>query len=348
MLPKLKGDTFFMPMPDGVYFRNNQGSFEMKGKAIYRWIESLAPYLNGEHPLAKITAGLDTEKQAMIADLVNTLLTHGFLKDLSQDLPHHLSPTERETYADEIAFIDLFCDSAMARFERFREHKVLLIGSGLTMTGLVKALLKCGLCQVAVITTPECETNTRRYQEILDIFHKRDPRQTLREIDPLQWEDEVIRQPFDTILHVSDRPMLARASILNRFCVTRRKTLLQAVIVDNRAWIGPLVCPDQDGCWKCAMLRLQGNLTNMPEQLPTYAFQDQTSAPISRFVALPTAAFVANILSFELLKHLTEAGPVETVRNLIEVDLETLRMQKHPFRPHPLCHTCQHPEPLTV
>jgi hypothetical protein len=102
MLPKLKGDTFFIPVPDGIYFRNNQGSLKIRGKVVYRWVESLAPYLNGEHPLAKITAGLDSEKQAMVTDLVNTLLKQGFLKDLSQDLPHFLSQTERETYATRL------------------------------------------------------------------------------------------------------------------------------------------------------------------------------------------------------------------------------------------------------
>src|SRR5436190_11192201 len=217
MQPKLKGDTFFIPVPDGIYFRNNQGSLKIKGKVVYRWIESLAPYLNGEHTLAKITAGLDSEKQAMVTDLVNTLLTNGFLKDLSQDLPHHLSPTERETYAAEIAFIDSFCDSAAARFERLREHQVLLIGSGLTLTGLVHASLKSGLRQVAVITTPECETNTRRHQEYLDLFHKGDPRQTLTEIDAPGDNEHAawvaVLQPFDTIIHVSDQPMLARASM---------------------------------------------------------------------------------------------------------------------------------------
>ena len=165
-------NTFFIPTPDGIYFRNNQGSLKMKGKVVYRWVESLAPYLNGEHSLSQITSGLDSEKQKMVTDLVDTLLKQGFLKDLSQDLPHHLSQTERETYAAEIAFIDSFCDSAASRFERFRERQVLLIGSGLTLTGLMHASLNCGLRQVAVITTPECETNTRRHQEYLNLFRK--------------------------------------------------------------------------------------------------------------------------------------------------------------------------------
>jgi hypothetical protein len=45
---KVKGDTFFLPVPnDNVYFRNNVGTFRMKGEMIDWWIEKLI-YENGE------------------------------------------------------------------------------------------------------------------------------------------------------------------------------------------------------------------------------------------------------------------------------------------------------------
>ncbi len=315
---------------------------------MYRWIEKLAPYLDGQHTLEEIIDGLDQERRAMVTDLVTTLLANHFLKDTSHDLPHTLSSLELATYAPEIAFIDSFCDSAAYRFEQFRAHQVLVIGSGLTLTGLVHASLKCGLRQVAVVTAQDCGTNAHCYH---DLLHKGDPQQTLQEIAAPDWDNEAevlaILRPFDTILHISDQPMLARARMLNRLCVTYAKNLLQATVVDDHAWIGPLVRPDVAGCWECAWRRLQGNLANMQEQFSCYDFQDQTTLPISRFVAQPTAALIANQLSFELLKYVTEAGPVETVQKLIEVDLETLHSQPHSFLPHPLCSVCQHPVPRT-
>jgi len=351
MRPKLKSDTFYIPVADGVYFRNNQGSYKIKGKVMYRWVEKLAPYLDGQHTLEEITDGLDEERRAMVTHLVTILLTNHFLKDTSHDLPHTLSPLELETYAPEIAFLDSFGDSAASRFERFRAHQVLVIGSGLTLTGLVHASLKSGLRQVTVITTAECETNAHRHQDYLNLFHKGDPQQTLRKIAAPDWDNEAevltVLQPFDTILHLSDRPMLARANMLNKLCVTHAKTLLQAMVVADQAWIGPLVRPGAAGCWECAWRRLQGNLPNMQEQFLSHDFLDQPALPLSRFVALPTAALIANQLSFELLKYVTEAGPVETIQKLIEIDLETLRSQPHPFLPHPLCSACQQSVPRT-
>src|SRR6266566_2317522 len=258
--PKLKGDTFYMPVADGVYFRNNQGSFRMKGKVVYSWMEYLAPYLDGQHSLQEIVEGLGPEKQAIVMNLVDALDTNHFLKDTSHDLAHTLSPNELETYASEIAFIDSFCASAAYRFERFREQQVLLIGSGLTLTGLVHAFLKCGIRQLGVLTTHECETNTRRHRDYLDLFHKGDPRQMLREIDALNWENETevlaALHPFDIIVHVSDRPMLARARVLNQLCITHNKNFIQAILVEDEAWIGPLVRSDTNGCWECAWRRL--------------------------------------------------------------------------------------------
>lgn len=349
MQPKLTDDTFYIPTGDGVYLHNNRSSYKIKGKALYRWLEKLAPYLDGQHTLEELVAGLDEERQAMVTDLVTTLLTHHFLKDVSRDLPHTLSTLELETYAPEIAFIDSFVDSAASRFERFRTHQVLIIGSGLTLTGLVHACLKSGLRHVAVITTEECATPTHRHQDYLDRFHADTVQPTIREIAAPDWSNEAevqaLLQPFDTILHVSDRPMLARAQMLNKLCLTHARTFLQAMIVADHAWIGPLVRPDVTGCWECAWRRLQGNLPDMQGQFPDYAFQDQPARPLSRFVALPTAALIANHLGFELLKYVTEAGPVETLQKLIEIDLETLHSQPHPFQPHPLCSTCQQPAP---
>jgi putative thiazole-containing bacteriocin maturation protein len=349
MRPKLKRDTYYMPVEDGVYLHNNQREFRIKGKVVYRWMECLAPYFNGLYTLEEITKGLDPEKQAMVTNLVEILTTNQFLKDISHDLPHTLSPTEQETYAAEIAFIDSFSDSAAYHFERFREQQVLVIGSGLTLTGLVHAGLKCGIRQLAVISTQECETSTRRHR---DLFHEGDPRQELREIEAPHWENEAevlaTLQPFDTILHISDRPMLARARMLNQLCVTSKKNFIQALIIGDRAWIGPLVRSDTKGCWECAWRRLQANLANTQEQFSSYAFQDQTTASLSRFVALPIATFIANQLAFEIFKYVTQAGPLMTAESLVEVDLEILRSQTHPFLPHPLCSACHYPAPRTA
>ena len=55
---KVKRDTFYLPDPEGgVYFRNNESSFRMKGGTIYQWIERLMPMF-GEQTMRELTEGL--------------------------------------------------------------------------------------------------------------------------------------------------------------------------------------------------------------------------------------------------------------------------------------------------
>ena len=349
MRPKIKGDTFYIPIAEGIYFRNNQGSFILKGKIVYRWFERLVPYLQGEYTLEEISDGLPAEKQTMISNLVHTLLERGFLKDVTFDLPHTLNETEQRLYASEIAFIDAFTDSATHRFEQFRNSRLLVIGSGLTLTGLIHSLLSSGLRQVAFLATPEGVLHQQRHAEYLALYNGRGADQALVQLPPLEWSDTAAvaaaLAPFDVVISISDVPMLARAHLLNRLCRERQKTLLQAVLVADYAWVGPFVSATTPGCWECAWRRLQANLPDLARAQHT--FQDHCTTPPSRFLALPTASLVANQLSFEVFKHLTGIDRLETDGCLFAIDLETAQTEKHPFLPHPLCETCQSPPDTT-
>ena len=340
MRPKLKGDTFYIPIPDGVYIRNNQRSFKIKGKVVYRWLERLAPYLDGQYTLEEITTGLSAEKQAMINDLINLLSHNGFLKDVSSDRPHTLSEAEERLYAREIAFIDSFVDSAAYRFEQFRECKMLLIGSGLTFTALVRAGLRVGVRQISICQSAESSSDWHHYNDYLQLQNRQGARQELQPVVAPAWEDEesvaALLLNFDAVISVSDRPQLGQARLLNRLCKAQKKPFIQALVVDDHAWIGPLIHPESDGCWECGWHRLLTNLSNPVEQLAHYLWPEASS----RFIALPTAAVVANTLVFELFKHLTGIQHLETEKRVLVIDLETLQTASHPFLPHPYCQSC--------
>lgn len=350
MRPKIKGDTFYIPVSEGIYFRHNQGSFLLKGKVVYQWFERLAPYLDGHYTLEEITHGLPAEKQTMVNDLVHILVSKGILKDITPDLSHTLSETEQRLYASEIAFIDAFTGSAMHRFEQFRNSRVLLIGSGITFTALVHSLLRSGLRQIALIVTSECATDQQRHADYLELYNSRGANQALLHLPSPAWQNEsevaTALTPFDVVLSISDLPMLARATILNRLCLAQQKTFLQAVLIDDHAWIGPLVGTTRVGCWECAWRRLWANLPALAQ--PHHAIQDYTTAPRSSFLALPTAALAANQLGFEIFKLLTGIGQLETEHHLLALDLETVQTRRHPFAPHPCCQSCQSPPEATA
>src|SRR5258708_7960323 len=138
---KVKGDTFFLPVSnDGVYFRNNEGTFRMEGEMIDRWIEKLIPMFNGEYTLADLTGGLSNPHRDQVYEIADVLHQKGFVQDVSQDRSHQLTNGIIQKYAAQIAFLDSFGDSGAYRFQCYRQARVLAIGSGTIFVALVSAL----------------------------------------------------------------------------------------------------------------------------------------------------------------------------------------------------------------
>lgn len=343
MRPKILGDAFYFSVPEGVCLSNNHQVQHIKGKDVGRLLDILFPRLNGRHTLDEIVCHLPAGQREIIARLVTLLINKGFARDLSLDLPHGLTPAQQEAYEGEIAFIRSFADSAECRFERYHQSHILLVGSGLTLTALVHAHVQNGLSKINVMLTDENPTDRQRLQEYLALYHQRDPEQSITQIEQPTWSDldsvSQVLQPFDMVVHISDRPMLARAALLNRLCLRERKLLAQTLIVGQSAWAGLFADDQGTGCWECAWRRLQTNASD-----PTvYAFEDCIDSALSPFIAAPTAAVIANQLSFDLFKYITGAGPVETSGHLVETDLETLKSERHRFQPHPCCEADQQP-----
>jgi putative thiazole-containing bacteriocin maturation protein len=321
--PKLKNDTLYIPSQEGVFLVNNSGSLTIPGRHVYQWIDRLAPYLTGDYTLADITEGLSEDRRAMVTKIVEALVEKGYVKDVAGDLPHGLSKAEEAAYAAEIAFIDYYRDSGAHQFEKYRDTRILLLGSGLVLSALVQANLHSGNRSPYVLVTGENPTDAARHRDYLALARERDPEQSL-----VEEHDLAAVERADVVIHVSDRPMLARARELNRMCAEQGKIFIQAVVDGEQAWIGPILRPGAEGpCWECAWLRLDAGAD----------FADRPEQPVGQFLAGPTAAMVANLMSFEVFKLLTGAGPLETDAALVGLDLETLSSTSHSLTRHPLC-----------
>lgn len=347
MRPQCKADTYYVPMFDGVYLRGNNSRLTLKGKSLSALLEHLVPYLDGNVTLEELTEGLDADRKRMITDLIEKLFAHEFLKDRNQDQPHTLRPLELETYASNIAFIESFQPSAASRFEYFRNKHLLIIGSGLRFPSLVQASLQCGVKQIDVMVTLEGEAGSPFLPDTPGLFVKYDAEQTVRLRDTPLWESESeVRkaiQRYDAILHLAERPMLARAQLLNRLCVDEQKTFIQAILMDDDAWIGPLVCPEMRGCWECAWRRLQVNQMDRSDHLSCYALRDQPLVSHHTPLTRVEATVIANRLLLALFQHFTQTSFTETAGKVSRIDLETCQSESHAFLPHPDCLACQHP-----
>ncbi|WP_045516630.1 putative thiazole-containing bacteriocin maturation protein [Neobacillus niacini] len=322
---KVKRDTFYLPDPNrGVYFRNNVSTFSMEGSMIDKWVEKLIPMFNGEHTLEYVTNGLPEPYRDRVYEIAETLYRNGFVRDVSQDHPHHLTEQVIKKHASQIEFVDNFVDSGAYRFETYRQAKVLAVGSGPIFISLVSSLLDSGLPRFQILITDTVQTNRRRLMDIVAHARKTDVDAEVEEITTGQGESswKEILKPFDYILYVSEKGNEEELQLLHRVCREEKKVFLPAICLEQVGISGPFVHPDSEVCWESAWRRLH----------QAALFKDQ---PVTAFSAT-AGAMLANVSVFELFKNVTGVSEKEPKNQFYLLDLETLEGNWHWFLPHPM------------
>jgi bacteriocin biosynthesis cyclodehydratase domain-containing protein len=345
MRPKLKSDTFFIPVDDGVYIRNNEKSFALKGKTLAAWLERLAPVLDGQHDLHTLCEALPEAKRPIIEKLITTLTDQGCIKDTSNEQPHTLSPALLTTYGPAVTFIDYHTDSGAYRFQRFLDTPVLAISSGDGLLALAHALLETGNRAISLLDTGANNTNYARLQEIVHVLQdERDPALHLNILRATDWQNKERLQQLcaDTamVLYFSVEGAQVEIDQLNTLCRQAHVPFLPALALEQAMHIGPLCLPDHAGCWQCYWRRRQVAHQHSVDFAPEQATKDPS------YPGKPTIGITANILAQEFFKYATGVkwNTLEEAVSILE--WEHLQNVKHTLFPHPLCHVCSPPSPV--
>ncbi|MEK4027050.1 putative thiazole-containing bacteriocin maturation protein [Pseudobacillus sp. FSL P4-0506] len=320
---KVKRDTFYLPEPNrGVYFRNNLSSFRIEGSGIDQWVEKLLPMFNGEYTLGQLTNELPGPYRDRVYEIAEVLYENEYVCDVSQDLPHQLSDDHLKRYASQIEFVDNLVGSGAARFQVFRQAKVLAVGSGPILNSLVSSLIESGLTKIQVLITDEVSTNRQRLKELVEHARKKDPAVDLKEVPQKKESWQEIVKPFDSILYVSQEGEVEELRHLHKVCREEKKMFLPAICLQQVGLAGPLVHPDSEGCWESAWRRLHHSVLFKDKQFPSFS-------------AIP-GSLLANVVVFELFKEITGVTGLEQNNRIFLLNLDTLEGNWHPFLPHPL------------
>jgi putative thiazole-containing bacteriocin maturation protein len=323
---KVKRDTFFLPEPnDGVYFRNNVGSFRLEGSAMNQWIEKLLPMFNGEYTLKDLTDGLPDPYRNRVYEIAEILYQNGFVRDVSQDRPHQLTGDIIKKYASQIEFLDSLGGSGAYHFQEYRHAKVLAVGSGPIFVSLVTALVESGLPKFHLLVTNSLPTNRHRLMELELHARKTDPEVVIQQIDLQKdgmsfWREAV--QPFDSILYVSQEGNVEELRVLHAICREEKKVFLPAICLQQVGLAGPLVQPDSEGCWESAWRRMHQSTLGKDQKLHNFS--------------VTAGAMLANVIVFELFKKIAGVTQLKQENQFFLLNLETLQGNWHSFLPHPL------------
>ncbi|MFC9228852.1 hypothetical protein ACFTZI_07760 [Streptomyces decoyicus] len=319
MRPRLKSDVLYVPTGDGVHVFGAGADLALRGRSAYQWLDRLAPHLDGSVELDDLVGRLPDDKRQVVHALVGKLRAAGCLIDAGEDLPHRLTRQELETYASEIAFIEYHGDSAARRFETYRDSGMLVVGAGPVFVSLVCSALRSGVRHLRAVCTEEAVTHTERLAELTAEAAVRDPEQRISHIayEEGRLERQVGGQ-VGAVVHVADGSGVDRALWLDELCREAGTLLVQGLVVDDVAWLGPAGAD-----WRSAWMRLDARGPFRP----------------NAFLTGPAAAVIASHLGLAAFTALTGiAGATEAAdgaRKVTRIDLETLRTSTHAFLPHP-------------
>lgn len=343
MRPKLKSDTFFIPVDEGVYVRNNEKSFTIKGKTLATWLERLAPALDGQHDLQDLCEALPREKRQVIEHLVLKLAEQGCIKDTDHELSHTLSPALLEIYGPAITFIDYHTDSGAARFQRFLETPVLAIGSGERLLALAHALLETGNREISLLDTGESATDYARLQDLLQVLRsERDDELRLHILDAQIWNDEEQLERLcaatGMVLYFGSGDRLVPVDRLNFLCRQVSIPFLPALVWDDTIQIGPLCHPKRPACWQCLWRRRRA-VQELPAYSPDGHVLGETEQEI-RYPGKPAIGVTANILAEAFFTYCTQVDWQSLREAFLLLELNHLQNVRHTLFPHPLCTVC--------
>lgn len=133
----LRPDAYLAESSDGAYLLTHEGPVVFTGRSVHQLIERLAPYLDGRHTLAELTADLAPDRAAAVRKLVETLVTRGVVREV--DVPEP-PPTRPET-----RYLAYFHDTPTRRFEQYQNTATVVLGSGPVAEAVARAATRSGL-----------------------------------------------------------------------------------------------------------------------------------------------------------------------------------------------------------
>lgn len=325
--PRIRRDVLYTRTPGGVLFHNADGGFHLTGRTAYKFATLLVPHLDGTAPLHEICAGMGDQQRAMVASLVGQLLERDFARDAREPAAGDadvLTAEVAERFAAQIAYVDHYADDARRRFARFRDTRVLVLGTGETAEWAQLSLIRNG---AAAVTAEQVTERVR--EEAAEAGARVTAGAGAADAD---------------VVLVTGADALIRTHALLSAGLPAGQRVIPVWTFGERVVTGPAAVPGGSGCVSCALLRLGASVDAQAaaERWSEIASGAVTEpgAPDGGPLTGPIAAMTGNLLGYEVFRTATGALPAETEGQILIQDLDSLDVVAEPLRPHPRCQLC--------
>ncbi|MEU6714634.1 hypothetical protein ABZ897_24460 [Nonomuraea sp. NPDC046802] len=146
---KITADAFYVRTEDGVWLRNNSGSFSVRGQGSYELVHTLFTALEDGHDAEEILQPLPDGAKRAVSQLIDKLQAGAFIRKVEhpqEEVPEWMA----ERYRQHLAYLDHHADRPVARFLRARSTSVACVGEGAALRAVVGALSEFGFADVLV------------------------------------------------------------------------------------------------------------------------------------------------------------------------------------------------------
>lgn len=155
----LRDDVYYARTANGVAVLTHGGLTSLAGQSIYQWLDRIAPFLDGQHTLAELTAALTPERAEFVTRLVTSLLDRDAVRPVTE------SPTESDP---DVVFTSYFRNSAADAVARCRDSRITLVGSGELATAVLRAAELVGLTGMRQAAADEFDSDSDEALRLCD------------------------------------------------------------------------------------------------------------------------------------------------------------------------------------
>ncbi|MEV4494184.1 hypothetical protein AB0J84_00540 [Micromonospora arborensis] len=310
-LLRLRADAYYVSVPDGVWIRTTDGSFTLRGSAVARWVERIAPLLDRGISDEHLLGLLRTEQASYVRNLIAILEKRHVVRRHRIDELTDDSPLTR-TFGQQIEYLRHVDPDPAAALARVRSCPVSVVGPAERASLIAAALVETGFGDV--------------------VLRDAEPTAELRDlVDDLRAAGVSVRLrgPADSPTGGERLVGLFPASEIDdawRF-LDRSETPAWAGVVRGQAMLLKGQVPGSGlACFRCAWRRLVHPAVGLPE--------------VASLGHVPTATGAA-VLAQELFQHVSAEFSARLAEGVV-VDLTRLSIWRTAVDPDPSCPSGSH------
>jgi len=296
----------------------------VSGAAACTITGALVQMLDGTRNADEILQSFSGEQRDEAAQLLETLVRRGMVTD---------RPPATDADGLQSAFFENLGSHGASAQESLKAANVCVIGKNLITRALVRSLAACGVGRIQLSGHPHLaddaglQGSTETEGDRLFIYNEVPPEEALHDVSVLCAASDF--GEVDALLQV------------NRLSIRLSKPFLPVWLSDMKGYVGPLNYPHDTACFRCYRLRADSNNSNydVTRALRRHISTDARPGMATGLLP-PMASVLGEIAAMEIVKHIGQFVPVDTIGRIIEINLLSFSSVARRVLKVPRCPDC--------